>query len=76
MSEPLEKKLISAFADSWNELAGEVLGGQPTELSLLALREVSGDKMAGALAVAMTWSAGFAAPAAGGLPGVCIALFK
>jgi flagellar motor switch protein FliN len=75
MSDSIEKQLISAFAAAWNETAPVTLK-RPSALSLLALREVSGDQMSGALAVAVTWSAGFVAPCSGGLPGVLICLFK
>ncbi len=67
--------MISAFAAAWCEQAGGILGNS-SELSLLALRQVAGEQMAGALAVAMTWSSAFAAPCTGVLPGVLIALFK
>src|ERR1043165_3217059 len=56
MSELLEKKLISAFAAGWTNSASGLLGRDST-LSLLALREVTGDAGAGALAVASRWSA-------------------
>lgn len=75
MSEPLEKLLISNFAAAWNETF-PALAGQSSEMALLALREVSGDGMAGALAVANTWSAAFAATCSGALSGVLICLFK
>ncbi|MBA3441639.1 MAG: flagellar motor switch protein FliN [Pyrinomonadaceae bacterium] len=76
MSTPLEKQLISSFAEAWNESASPLLG-RPSALTLLALREVSGDGMASALAVAGTWSSAFVVPSCGeALPGVMICLFK
>lgn len=75
MAETLEKNLISSISTSWNETAPNVLGC-PSTLSLLASREVAGDGMAAALAVAMTWSAAFAVPITSGATGVVIYLFK
>src|SRR3981189_2269616 len=75
MSDPLAKQLISAVSVSWNERAPSMLGCSST-LSLLAAREVSGDGMAGALAVAMTWSTAFAATCTGAGNGALICLFK
>src|SRR4051812_29012549 len=75
MSDSLEKQLISAVATGWNEVAPNVLGTTST-LSLLASREVSENGMSSALAVASTWSSGFAAPCSGGAGGVVIFLFK
>jgi flagellar motor switch protein FliN len=74
MSESIEKKLISAIATSWNKTAQSLLKSD-TELGLLAFREVSGDSMTGALAVAVTWSSAFAI-ACEGIPGILIFLFK
>jgi flagellar motor switch protein FliN len=74
MSEPIEKKLISAIATAWNKEAPSLLGSS-SELSLLALREVSGESMTGALAVAGTWSSAFATTCEG-ISGVLIFLFK
>jgi flagellar motor switch protein FliN len=70
-----EKELVNAFAAAWNEVAPEHFGGE-SALSLLALREVSGEQMNGALAVAATWSAAFAAECRGAAGGVLISLFK
>lgn len=75
MSHPLEKQLISAFTAAWNDAAPKLLR-RPSALNLLAQREVSGEQMASTLAVANTWSAAFAAPCRGALPGVVIFLFK
>lgn len=76
MSTPLEKQLISSFAKAWNESASPLLG-RPSALTLLALREVTGDSVASALAVAGTWSSAFVVPSCGdALPGVMICLFK
>lgn len=75
MAETFEKQLISLISNSWNETAPNVLGS-PSTLSLLASREVAGDGMAAALAVAMTWSAAFAVPITSGAAGVVIYLFK
>ncbi|MGH9943521.1 MAG: FliM/FliN family flagellar motor switch protein [Pyrinomonadaceae bacterium] len=75
MADAQEKELISAFAAAWDEAAPAHLGGA-TSLSLLALREVGGDQMSGALAVAATWSSAFAAECSGAIPGVLLALFK
>lgn len=75
MSETLEKQLISSISTSWNETAPNELGC-PSTLSLLASRDVAGDGMAAALAVAMTWSAAFAVPVVSGATGVVIYLFK
>ena len=66
MSEAIEKQLAACLSQAWNATAGKTLGGD-SELSLLALREVSGDGMAGALAVAMTWSSAFVATGTGAL---------
>ncbi len=76
MAESLEKQLINAFSQAWSEAATEALLGQPSTLNSLAIREVTGDGMASALAVAMTWSAAFAAPCTEALSGVLICLFK
>lgn len=75
MSESIEKQLAACLSQAWNATAGKTLGGD-SELSLLALREVSGDGMAGALAVAMTWSSAFVATGTGALCGVIVCLFK
>jgi flagellar motor switch protein FliN len=75
MAETLEKQLISTIPTSWNETAPNVLGC-PSTLSLLASRDVAGDGMAAALAVAMTWSAAFAVPITSGATGVVIYLLK
>ncbi len=75
MSDTNEKRLISAITAAWNETVPARVG-KDTELSLLALREVSGDGMAGALAVAVTWSHAFAAEVSGGMPGAIVCLFK
>lgn len=70
------KELINAFAAAWNAVAPEQLGG-PSTLGLLALREVGGEQMAGALNVAATWSAAFAAECRGaGVSGILVCLFK
>jgi flagellar motor switch protein FliN len=71
----LEQQLISAFAESWNSMASTLLA-RPSSLKLLALREVTGDGMASALAVATTWSSAFAVPCSGALSGLVICLFK
>lgn len=75
MSEAIEKQLAACLSQAWNATAAKTLGGD-SELSLLALREVSGDGMAGALAVAMTWSSAFVATGTGALGGVVVCLFK
>jgi len=75
MSDSLEKQLISAFSTSWNSASPSLLGDTST-LSLLALRDVSGEGVAGALAVAATWSSAFAAACNGAAGGVIICLFK
>ncbi len=75
MAETLEKQLISSISTSWNETAPNILSCSST-LSLLASRDVAGDGMAAALAVAMTWSAAFAVPITSGATGVVIYLFK
>jgi len=75
MSDPIAKQLIAAVSSSWNETAPSVLGC-PSTLSLLAAKEVSGDGITSALAVAMTWSAAFAVPISDGATGVLICLFK
>lgn len=75
MSDSLEKKLISSFAEAWGATAPALLG-DATALGLLALREVKGDEVKSALAVAVTWSSAFAADVRGGLPGVIVCLFK
>jgi flagellar motor switch protein FliN len=75
MSEPIEKKLISAFATAWNEAAPGMLGGT-SELTLLALRAVAGEQMSSALAVATTWTDAFVASCEGSLKGILIVLFK
>ncbi len=75
MSDSNEKRLISAITAAWNETIPARIG-KDSELSLLALREVSGDGMAGALAVAVTWSHAFAAEVSGAMPGAIVCLFK
>ena len=75
MSDSFQKQLIAAIPSSWNHNASALLG-VPSTLSLLAAKEVSGDGMSGALAVAMTWSAAFAVPIISGATGVLICLFK
>lgn len=75
MSDSLEKKLISVFAEAWSETAPEILNNS-SMLGLLALREVKGDEVKSALAVAVTWSASFASACSGALPGVLVCLFK
>jgi len=75
MSDSLEKQLISAFSTAWNSAAPSLLGDSST-LSLLALRDVSDEGVAGALAVAATWSSAFAAACNGKIGGVIICLFK
>jgi len=76
MAESLEKQLISSFSQAWSEVAAETALGQPSTLNSLAVREVSGDGMSSALAVAMTWSSAFAAPCEEAMSGVLICLFK
>src|SRR4051812_15410529 len=73
--EAIEKKIVSAFSESWNATAPALLGRTST-LKLLSMREVSGDGVKAALAVATTWSSSFAAPCSGALSGVIICLFK
>ena len=75
MADAMEKKLVNAFAEAWGEAAPSALG-QPSEFGLLALREVKGDDMDSALAVAVTWSSAFAVPCSGTMPGVFVCLFK
>jgi flagellar motor switch protein FliN len=75
MSDSITKLLIPAVSSSWNETAQSVLGA-PSTLSLLASKEVTGDGIPSALAVAMTWSAAFAVPIGSGGTGVLICLFK
>jgi flagellar motor switch protein FliN len=70
-----ETQLISAFAASWNKVASPALG-LPSTLEPLALREVSGDAVAAALAVAVTWPCAVAAPCSGALGGVLVCLLK
>jgi flagellar motor switch protein FliN len=75
MSDVPEKKLIAAFTEAWGEAAPALLGDS-SSLGLLSLREVKGEDLASALAVAVTWSAGFTSACAGALPGVVVYLFK
>jgi flagellar motor switch protein FliN len=75
MSDAPEKKLIAAFTEAWGEAAPALLGDS-SSLGLLSLREVQGEDLASALAVAVTWSAGFTSAGAGALPGVVVCLFK
>ncbi|HWQ35099.1 MAG TPA: FliM/FliN family flagellar motor switch protein [Blastocatellia bacterium] len=75
MSDSMEKKLVNAFAEAWGEAAPALLG-RPSELGLLALREVRSEDMESALAVAVTWSSAFAAACSGAMPGVFVCLFK
>jgi len=75
MSQFPHKQLISAVVDSWN-VAVPVKLGQASTLNLLASREVTGDGISSALAVAMTWSSAFAVPCSGAATGVLICLFK
>jgi flagellar motor switch protein FliN len=75
MSDSLAKQVISAFSNSWNECAPQMLGSSAS-LSLLASRDVSGDGMAAALAVASTWSTAFATTCNSATGGILICLFK
>ena len=76
MPESIEKKLIAAVSDSWNEVAPSLLGC-PSTLSLLDSREVASDGMNAALALAMTWPWAFAVSCSGNnIGGVLICLFK
>lgn len=75
MSETFEKQLISVISTCWNETAPSILGCSST-LSLLASREVHGEGMSAALAVANTWSSAFALPLTSGATGVLVCLFK
>jgi flagellar motor switch protein FliN len=75
MPESVEKKLIPAVSDAWNDVAPSLLDC-PSSFSLLSSREVSSDGMIGALRLASTWSWGFAAACSGDLSGVLICLFK
>ena len=75
MSDSLAKQLISAVSASWNERAPSLLGCSST-LSQLTSREVSGDGLAPALALAMTWPAAFAMTCSGTGNGVLIFLCK
>ena len=75
MSDSIEKKLISAVSDSWNEVAPSLLDC-PSTLSLLNSREVSNDGMNAALALAMTWPWAFAVSCSGNISGLLIFLFK
>lgn len=73
--EPIEKQLVSAFAAAWNETARQALGC-PTTLTMLAVREVADESIAGALAVAATWSSAYFAACEESLSGVVVCLFK
>jgi flagellar motor switch protein FliN len=75
MPDSIEKQFITAFSDSWGELASQLLG-RDSALGLLALREVSGEGVEAALAVAATWSWGFFTECSGVIPGVAVCLFK
>ncbi len=75
MADSIEKRLITAFCVAWGEVATPLFGCD-SALSLLALRDVSGEGMKSALAVAATWSAGYVAECSGALPGVLVCLFK
>jgi flagellar motor switch protein FliN len=75
MSDTLARKLVSAVSTSWNDCAPSLLGS-PATLSLLASRDVAGDGMPAALAVAMTWSSAFAVTCSGAASGVLIFLLK
>ncbi|MEJ7708602.1 MAG: hypothetical protein WKF84_01800 [Pyrinomonadaceae bacterium] len=75
MSESIEKQLVSAFSEGWNETAPKLLW-QPSELSLLSLREVTGEEMANALIVSTTLSSAFVLSCEGGITGVAVCLFK
>ncbi len=73
--EQIARQLVNAFSESWIKTAAPLLE-RPTALNLLALREVSGDGMASALAVVNTWSAAFVASCPGSIIGLLICLFK
>lgn len=75
MADSIEKQFITAFSESWGEVTPQMLG-RASNLGLLALREVSGDGVEAALAVAATWSWGFFTECSGALPGVAVCLFK
>jgi len=75
MPESVQKKLIPAVSDAWNQVAPPMLGCSST-FSLLSSREVSSDGMSAALRLATTWSWGFAATCSGDVGGVLICLFK
>jgi flagellar motor switch protein FliN len=73
--EPINKQLISAFSSAWNDMTPSIIECD-TALNVLALREVNGDGMAGALAVAATWSTAFVVPCSGAASGLLIFLVK
>lgn len=75
MADALEKKFITTFCEAWSEVAPPLLG-ESSELGLLALREVQGEGVEAALAVAATWSLGFMTSCSGALPGILLCLFK
>lgn len=75
MTDSPARSLIASFALAWTDAATKLTGKQ-TELKLLAYKDVAGDGIAGALAVAATWSAAFGAPCSGSYGGVVIFLFK
>lgn len=75
MPDSSEKQFITAFCESWGEITPQMLGSA-SSLGLLALREVTGDGVEAALAVAATWSWGFFTACSGSLPGVAVCLFK
>ncbi|SRR6266498_4854684 len=75
MSEAFHKQLVQAVSASWDERAPEILGLSST-LALLASKEVAGEAMAAAIAVAVTWSSAFVVPFMGQTGGLSIFLFK
>lgn len=75
MSETIEKQLVSAFSEAWNETAPALLQ-KPSELKLLSLREVAGEKVDNALAASSAWSAAFVLTCEGAVGGIAVCLLK
>lgn len=75
MTENFSRRFIESFATAWGEVAPKILE-RPSSLTSLSLREVTGDQIGSALAVAATWSAAYVAECRGAHGGIVMLLFK
>ena len=75
MTENFSRRFIENFTAVWGEVAPKILE-RPSSLTSLSLREVTGDQIGSALAVAATWSAAYVAECRGVHGGIVLLLFK